>query len=120
MARLRMTFLLGVLLLLVTTTCGAPAVLPNSPTSNLTKRHDYTLICKSEASFGKFDDIPLTKRCVEEPYKYRCDGGGEPDIASGGKTDPECDRKCECKNIGTNPKPMCIGLLGYGSISNCI
>lgn len=92
---------------------------------DLIKRHDYTLVCLSpqdpkQPHLGKYDDIPLTKKCAKSPHKYVCDSVGMPDIDTGGKTDRDCDQKCECRNIGTNPKPYCVGILGWGSWNTCI
>ena len=79
------------------------------------KRHDYTLICGTTDGNGvTHDDIPLSRRCLSEPYKYRCDKNGQPDITEGGRTLEECDRKCDCKDVSTDHKPRCIRL-GAGS-----
>jgi hypothetical protein len=56
------------------------------------------------------DDIPLSCQCTKNPYKYRYDWEGNPDIGDGGRTDPECDQKCESRDVSTNPKPRCVGL----------
>ena len=103
------------------TVAGPPTALPAITAHQHTKRHDWTLICRSlidpnDLSKGKQDDNALTKRCALK-NKYTCDRTGEPDIMPGGKTDRECDQKCECKDRGANPKPMCMGILGAGSQS---
>ncbi|ETN36878.1 uncharacterized protein HMPREF1541_07865 [Cyphellophora europaea CBS 101466] len=81
--------------------------------------HRYALICRSTSSLGlKYDDIPLSRRCTANPYKYRCDWDGSPDIGDGGRTDAECDRKCECRDVSADPKPLCVAL-GKGGWGVC-
>ncbi|KPI45203.1 uncharacterized protein AB675_2834 [Cyphellophora attinorum] len=88
------------------------------------KRHDYTLMCfspsdRTDPKSPKIDDVPLARRCTSRPYRYSCDANANPDILDGGKTDKECDRYCECRNTGANPKPYCVGILGWNSYSTC-
>jgi hypothetical protein len=92
--------------------------------NHLHKRHDYTLMCfspsdRTDPKSPKIDDVPLARRCTGRPYRYSCDANANPDILDGGKTDKECDRYCECRNRSANPKPYCVGILGWNSYSTC-
>jgi hypothetical protein len=86
---------------------------PASSSTTLIRRHEFVVICQSVKELGgePVDDTALSRRCVSAPYHYRCDSKGElPDFRDGGKADDECDRKCECRHIPTNPRPLCIGI----------
>lgn len=120
---LTLLLLLTLLLFALAPTSAHPAT-DNEANANhathLTKRHPYTLICRTRDSLGQLqDDIPLSRRCTRAPHNYRCDALGNPDVGTGGRTDQECDRKCECRDVSTDPKPRCVELGGMGGWHIC-